>query len=204
MMRLDHLAVCAETLDAGGAYVQGLLGVPLAPGGEHAAMSTHNRLLSLGPETYLEVIAIDPGAPPVDHPRWFDLDNFSGAPRLTNWVVQVSDMGAAQAAFGPGIGAAMQLQRGDLRWSMAVPGDGKLPFDNKHPAVIEWQGAHPAPRLPDQQCRLHKLKISHPRATELGEKFQTLPDAPIVAFVQADTPGLVAEIATPTGIKVLK
>ena len=45
---LDHLVVAAAGLDAGAAWLEAHLGVPLAPGGKHAAMGTHNRLLKLG------------------------------------------------------------------------------------------------------------------------------------------------------------
>lgn len=60
---VDHLVVAAAGLDAGTAWLEAHLGVPLAPGGRHAAMGTHNRLLRLGPRLYLELIAIDPDAP---------------------------------------------------------------------------------------------------------------------------------------------
>ncbi|MGB8622709.1 MAG: VOC family protein, partial [Paracoccaceae bacterium] len=40
MARLDHLAVAAETLEAGVAAVEAALGVRLAEGGSHAAMGT--------------------------------------------------------------------------------------------------------------------------------------------------------------------
>ena len=60
-------------------------------GGKHAHMGTHNRLLSLG-DLYLEVIAPDPEAPRPAWPRWFDLDNFDGPPRLTNWICRSDDL----------------------------------------------------------------------------------------------------------------
>lgn len=59
---VDHLVVAAAGLDAGAAWLEAHLGAPLAPGGRHAAMGTHNRLLRLGPRLYLELIAIDPDA----------------------------------------------------------------------------------------------------------------------------------------------
>jgi catechol 2,3-dioxygenase-like lactoylglutathione lyase family enzyme len=59
---LDHLAIVAPDLDSGCAFVSRVLGVDLQPGGAHPRMGTHNRLLRLGPDTYLEVIAIDPSA----------------------------------------------------------------------------------------------------------------------------------------------
>ena len=64
MLVLDHIAVAAESLAEGAAHVEAALGVPLSDVGVHDLMGTHNRLLSLGPGLYLEVIAIDPEARP--------------------------------------------------------------------------------------------------------------------------------------------
>ena len=59
MLVLDHLAIGCRDLDAGSRFTEALLGVPMASGGQHARYGTHNRLLSLGPDLYLEVIAPD-------------------------------------------------------------------------------------------------------------------------------------------------
>jgi hypothetical protein len=195
----DHLAVSAETLAAGGAHVEALLGVALEPGGAHPAFGTHNRLLSLGPRAYLEVIAVDPDAPPPDRPRWFDLDRFSGPPRLTNWIVRVDDLAAAQAA-GAAPGAILDLERGRYRWRMAVPEDGVLPHDNLHPAVIEWRGPHPAEALPDRGCRLARLILRHPEP----ERLAGLPGADDGRVrIEAGPAGLSALIDTPRGARWL-
>ena len=106
-LALDHIAISAETLEAGADWVEMALGVPLAGGGKHPHMGTHNRLLSLG-DLYLEVIAIDPAAPMPAHPRWFDLDHFAGPPRLTNWICRTSDLDAALAAAPKGTGTATE------------------------------------------------------------------------------------------------
>lgn len=160
---LDHLAIAARTLEEGCAFVEALLGVPLEPGGQHPLMGTHNRLLSLGPEAYLEVIAIDPDAPKPPHARWFALDGFAGTPALRAWVVQVDDLATALIRAPQGTGPATDLARGDLRWRMAIPVDGQLPFKGLSPALISWIGAaHPAQRLPDRGVRLQSLTLSHP------------------------------------------
>ena len=82
-LEFDHLAVCGETLAEATAHVEDVLGTSLEPGGVHVEMGTHNRLLSLGPGMYLEAIAVNPEAAHPGRPRWFDLDRFRGAPRLT-------------------------------------------------------------------------------------------------------------------------
>lgn len=201
-MRLDHLAVAAETLDEGRAMVEAALGLPLQPGGRHAHFGTHNLLMGLEGGLYLEVIAVDPEAPAPGCPRWFDLDRFNGAPRLSNWICAVDDLEAAMARHRQA-GAAVDLARGDLRWRMAVPGDGVLPFDNRFPALIEWQaGGHPSARLAASGARLERLVLTHPEAGALRAELSDLSD-PRVVF-EPGAPGLRAEIATPRGARVLE
>lgn len=198
MMRLDHLAISAATLAAGVDFAENVLGVTFSAGGEHPAMGTHNRLLGLG-DLYLEVIAVNPAAPPPPQPRWFDLDQFSGAPRLTNWIVACDDLDAALVAAPPGAGHPMALSRGDLHWRMAVPADGRLPFGNFFPALIEWQGqAHPAARLPDSGVRLRRLEITHPQADALRDALPGLTD-PRLGLMPGPVPLRRAIFATPSG-----
>ncbi len=199
MLVLDHLAIAAETLDEGVEAVQSALGVALAGGGEHPLMGTHNRLLGLG-DVYLEVIAINPDAPAPEHPRWFDLDHFTGAPRLTNWICRSDDLEAAITASPAGVGVPVALSRGDLRWRMAVPKDGKLPFSNAFPALIQWQGPlHPAKLLPDSGCRLVEFIITHPESDALKSALsgQFLDDR--VTIVQGEIATLHAILKTPKG-----
>lgn len=202
MLALDHIAISAETLDAGAAWVEMALGVPLAGGGKHPLMGTHNRLLSLG-DLYLEVIATDPDAPKPGHPRWFDLDHFRGAPRLTNWICRTPDLDAALAAAPPGTGTATDLARGDYRWRFAVPASGKLPFDDRFPALIQWQGdLHPAKSLRDHGIRLTGLQITHPQAPALRDALKGLTD-PRVTVQLGPYHSLRATFDTPQGPRVL-
>ena len=60
---IDHLTITAPSLERGAAFVAEALGVALQPGGEHPRMGTHNQLLRLGDDCYLEVIAANPVAP---------------------------------------------------------------------------------------------------------------------------------------------
>lgn len=203
MMRLDHLAIACTDLAAGTAWVEAALGVPLQAGGKHPLMGTHNRLLGLG-DLYLEVIAIDPDAPAPAHPRWFDLDRFTGPPRLSNWIVACDDLDAAMEAAPAGIGAALALARGDYRWRMAVPPDGILPFDNAFPALIEWQGAaHPALALTDSGIRLARLTVTHPDGDRLATALAGRLDDARVTIRRGPAVALTAEFATPQGLRRL-
>jgi hypothetical protein len=203
MITFDHIAVAGETLAAATAHVEDALGVPMQPGGEHAVFHTHNTLLGLADDFYLEAIAANPAAPEPDRPRWFDLDRFSGAPRLTNWICRCDDLDATLAALPEGFGTPVDLERGDLRWRMAVPDSGVLPFDNCAPALIQWMGdAHPAPRLTQQGCRLTEFEVRHPDATVLGALLAPLLLDARITF-QVGAPQLRAQVTTAQGPAVL-
>lgn len=146
------------------------LGVPLAPGGQHAAFGTHNRLLSLGPDTYLEVIAIDPDARDPGRVRWFGLDDYNDVPRLARWIARSDDLTRDLAHLGADrFGDSLSLVRGEYRWRMAVRPDGRQAFDFMAPALMQWDGPHPAPGLPDHGLRLTALTVSHPADGDLGQ-----------------------------------
>ena len=202
--RLDHLVVTAPTLAEGTAYVQAQLGVALQPGGRHARMGTHNCLLKLGPTTYLEVIAVDPGAAAPELPRWFGLDRRE-APRLATWVARTGDIQAAAAGF-PGYGRIEPMDRGALRWAITLPEQGGMPFDGIGPSLIQWQAeTHPAAALPESVCTLIGLEGWHAQAGAVEELLQTIgfENEFSVAIHHGDSPGLAAHILTPAGMRTL-
>jgi hypothetical protein len=205
--RLDHLVVTAPSLAAGVAYVEAALGVTAQPGGRHPRMGTHNCLLKLGPAVYLEVLAVDPEAPPPARPRWFCLDSAAeAAPRLAAWVARTGDIRAA-AACSPAFGAAEPMERGPLRWEITLPEQGGLPFDGVAPTLIQWRTEpHPAALLADSGCALAGLEGRHARAAELAELLRAIgfQGAFRVALpAPGQGPGLTARIATPAGLRTL-
>jgi hypothetical protein len=202
-LSFDHIAISATSLEEGVFLVEDRLGLRLAGGGKHAHMGTHNRLMGMG-DLYLEVIAVDPEAPRPDWPRWFDLDCFSGPPRLTNWVVGADDLDTALALCPSGTGLPVQLARGDYRWRMAVPGDGKLPFNGMFPALIQWQGTlHPTGALPDTGLRLSRLVLAHPEAPALRRALSALIADPRIVIETGACAEMRAEFTTPHGPRSL-
>ena len=204
MLGFDHFAITATRLEDGVAEIEEALGLSLDPGGQHAQFGTHIQLLGLG-DLYMDVIAIDPAAPPPSSPRWFDMDRFEGPTRITNWIVQTPDMDTALTRLPDGVGVPVSLQRGDLRWQMAVPADGRLPQDGAFPAVIAWGGdAHPAQRLPDRGCRLRMLEVAHPQIGAVRAALSGIFDDPRVSFVEGPQKQFTAEIETPHGVRILR
>ena len=199
MIVFDHLAVSAATLEVGIDHVDRALGHRMGPGGEHAQMGTHNRLSGLGTGEYLEVIAIDPDAPPPGRPRWFDLDRRSGPPRIGNWIVRTDDLDALLRRY-PEAGTPITLARGAYRWRMAVPADGILPHDGCFPALIEWLS--PPPVFADEGLRLIALTLQHPEADALAGILSELLDDPRVS-VEPGPIRITAAIETPRGMRTL-
>jgi len=199
MLELDHLIIASTDLARDVPAIEAQLGVPLAPGGQHEAMGTHNRLLSLGPEIYLELIAINPTASAPDVPRWYALDDFSGAPRLTHWAARCPDLDAALRVSPLGTGKPWQLHRDALRWRMAVPETGQTPFDGAFPALLEWQSPHPAPKLEDLGFRLQRLVLETPDPDGLRKAISAVGKIPELVIERAELPGVHAELKGPAG-----
>lgn len=203
MIGFDHLAVSGETLAEAREHVENALGVRMQAGGEHDVFFTHNALLGLEDGLYLEAIAINPDAPRPDRSRWFDLDRFKGSPRLTNWICRTDDLAEELANCAVSLGEPVDLQRGDLRWRMAVPRSGVLPFDNCAPALIQWQTkVHPATVLSPSSASLRRMTVTHPKAGELADVLsQSLHDERIV--FEVGEIGYLAEFDTVHGSRVL-
>lgn len=179
---LDHLVVAAASLAQGVRWCEATLGVTPASGGVHALMGTHNRLLQLSspafPLAYLEIIAIDPAAPPPGRARWFGLDDpalqaalHDGGPRLVHAVARCAvgrldplrqRLQASDLDLDPGtpIAAERDSAAGRLKWRITVRDDGRLLAGGALPTLIEWDSVHPASALPDQGLRLLDLQLS--------------------------------------------
>ncbi|MDE2082123.1 MAG: VOC family protein [Burkholderiales bacterium] len=174
---LDHLVVAAVSLEQGVAWCEATLGVTPVPGGRHALMGTHNRLLKLAgaayPDAYLEIIAIDPAAAAPARPRWFGLDDpalqarLAAAPRLIHAVARSTmlDMhrwGLITVGCRPGdpVSASRETPHGRLAWQILVRDDGGLDCGGALPSLIQWQGEHPAQRLPASGVALRSLVLS--------------------------------------------
>jgi len=159
---LDHFVVAARSLEEGAAWLESRLGAAPVAGGKHPAMGTHNRLLSLGPGSYVEVIAVDPDAPPPQRPRWFELDTpgmrgrIARSPELIHWAERVDDLEGALAGYPVPVDI-IAFERGAYRWRMALTRDGSLPAGGSFPTLIQWEGAHPASVLPDAGVRLERF-----------------------------------------------
>jgi len=204
---VDHLVFIAPDLDAGIAAVEALTGVRAAYGGSHPGLGTRNALLSLGPSSYLEIIAPDPTQPGFVGKRPFRIDDTPGA-RLVTWAAKSDNVAALAALDLPGganlgTAAAGSRRRPDgvsLSWRFTDPGTevagGVVPF------FIDWGDTpHPATSTP-AGVTLKALRFEHPDPTGVLAIFDALG---ITASIETGPePALVAELDTPKGRVLLR
>jgi Glyoxalase-like domain len=204
MIWLDHLVVAATDLATGVAWLEAKLGLPCTGGGQHIAMGTHNRLISLG-DVYLEVIAIDGSLPAPQRARWFELDQpamqqkLAAGPQLIHWVARCRQIEHLNKA------PIIEMQRGNYHWRITVHEDGALPGGGVVPTLIEWgAGGHPLAVLPDSGARLRRLSLEHGNFTLFEKVMARLPfDDERIIIEKGDDVSIQAEIETVNGIVVL-
>ena len=207
---LDHLVFGGATLAQAIEYVADLTGVAPRPGGRHVAMGTHNALVRLGARVYLELIAVDPSLPRPARPRWFDLDDdamqaaLGERPRLIHWVARTDDIGRAAANAKVDPGPVHPMSRGDYRWRITIPDDGRRPGGGVLPTLIQWDVAkHPADALPDDGASLVELAASHPAPETVRGALAALGLRDALRVTWGVAPRLAAMLRTPRGLVTL-
>lgn len=200
MAEIDHLVIGAATLDAGAAYLERHLGARPVAGGAHPGIGTHNMLLGLGPEQYIEIIAPDPAQAPPAHPRPFDLDDpalklsLEAEPHLIAYVAATPAIDAVVGRLGAShAGEIRAMRRGDLAWRMAFPPQ-RQDMGNLIPPLIQWDGPRAAGRIPDSGWRLMALEAQHPDMDALRAALAARGLAETLTLRQSPAPRLVAQL----------
>lgn len=202
MTDVDHLLYAAPTLEQGMDAIEARLGVRPVPGGRHPHFGTHNALLSLGPSTYLEVIATDPGLTQPARGVLFGLDRIPEA-RMITWVLRresIEDAVAAAAAAGLELGAISSGSRTKpdgtvVAWRVTDP--YPMPLGGAVPFLISWGDTpHPAEAAPAGGA-LAGLSIEHPEPARLRSALRAL--GADVEVCRGQRVRLVARVSTARG-----
>lgn len=202
LMRVDHLVYATPDLNRGVEEIEKLLGVRATPGGQHPGRGTRNALITMGPATYLEIIAPDPEQPPPKTPRPFGIDGLKES-RLVAWAAKGDDLDRLRdeaARQGTRLGEVISgsRRRTDgvlLSWRYTDPqtvlADGLVPF------FIDWgQSPHPA-HTAAKGASLIALRAEHPDAQRVQRLLLELGvDLPVQSGAK---PALVATIDGPRG-----
>jgi hypothetical protein len=200
---IDHLVFGAPRLEEGMDHIERLLGVRPIKGGRHPNWGTHNALLSLGPSTYLEVVAPDPETPTPTLGRLFGVDVLK-APRLVTWALRSEDLlemvvaaAAAEVELGPVSSGSREKPDGTvLKWRLTDP--YAFPMEGAVPFLISWGDTpHPASTAP-RAGTVEGFRISHPEEERVTKSLSALGMEMSVA--RSDRVHLAAALRTPSGL----
>ena len=199
---VDHLVYATPDLALGVSEIEALTGMHASPGGQHLAWGTHNCLLALGPESYLEIIAPDPSQPKRPGVRPFGIDSL-GCARLVTWAARgagLQHFTHVAARRGVNLGEVFSGSRvlsdgAILAWQMTSPFSllegGLIPF------FIDWgDSPHPVASA-SAGLSLVELHAEHPSPQILAHTFEVLGVS--IPIRQAPTASLVATIVGPKG-----
>jgi hypothetical protein len=205
--QLDHLVYAVPDLENGIDHLEVRLGVRATAGGRHIGEGSRNALIGLGRDSYLEIIAPDPGQPLPQRPLWLGLEGLL-RPRLTAWAIKASDLdaeaGKARAAgvrLGPLAEGSRKLSDGrSLSWRFTDPhtqvAEGLVPF------LIDWAASpHPSAAAPGGVTLL-ALRAEHPNPAGVRALVRALGlNLPVT---KGPTAALVAGLQTPKGFVELR
>ena len=201
MHTLDHLLWEELTLEAGETRFAEATGIKPAFGGKHPHLGTHNSLLSLGYEVYLEIISLDP-----DHPRTAEIfrsvpPDFT--PKLVAFGVKATDLDRVERLVAKS--GLEVVQRRDVSrqspgevwtWEMLVAGGhafgSYLPFFTRSNNALHTSETSP------KGCELLEFTVGHPDYETLSRLYKEMEiDAPVI---QSERPHLRAILQTPKGL----
>ena len=166
MFKIDHIVFAASSLEKGTSFIENYLQTKLSDIGHHEFMGTHNRVLKIGKNTYLEVIAIDPKAASPRYIRWFGLDDFKlqeklkQKPQLIGYVIETYNKNIFKHYL-----PFFKAQRGDYKWNFAIPKSlnnelySGIVDSGMMPSIINWDSQSPIHKMKDSRFELESLEI---------------------------------------------
>jgi len=206
--QIDHVIWAVPDLDQGVELFREMSGVTPTTGGVHPGRGTRNSLVSAGENTYLEIIAPDPGQMPLD-PEETPVQAFAyqistmKAPEVDMFAFSAPDLEAvAELArdlglevVGPSPGQRMTPDGDLIRWSHVdfIGHD----FGQFLPFALNWMDSpHPSTTSP-KGALIEGITVHHPRATELQNLYEGLGIPAKV--VEAEKPRIVVHMRSDLG-----
>ena len=211
MSALDHITVIAPTLDEGVAHVRDCLNLDIPFGTRHTYMGTHNHRLQLGNRVYLEIVALDPDGITPWRSRWFGLDDqrkvrsdWEDGRRLRGWVASTTDLNAVLSTRMDIFGEEVSLPMDRPEFGFSIPKDGTLPLDGAAPSWIDHRDEPTSmDDIPDLGARLNTFSLAHPDLTAIQKLYRELRIDNALSITAGPEVRYIAEIETPTGLRVL-
>ena len=166
MHKLDHIVYGARSLEEGTNFIEKKLDIKLSEVGYHDFMGTHNRVVKVDKDVYLEVIAIDPSSKSPNENRWFNLDNpilqkkLEYSPQMIGYVIETKDKEILKHFYTP-----IEASRGNYKWNFAMPSLESNLFNKELiengiiPSLINWKSNKPVYEMKNNQLSLNKIEI---------------------------------------------
>jgi hypothetical protein len=179
--QVDHVIVAIRDLQTGMDRFEELTGVRPTLGGDHPGRGTRNALVALGPEVYLELLALQEGVEQIE-----DAPGLEGLTELSPWGWAASTTrlestvdllrNAGYGAADPVAGSRVTPDDGLLSWRTASLEEPEI---RGGPFFIEWgaDSPHPSTTSPPG-CELAALKVLTPDA-ELLRSLTDLLNLPV-------------------------
>jgi hypothetical protein len=212
MHEIDHILWEESNLQEGQQRFARATGVTPVFGGKHPGRGSHNSLLALGGNKYLEIIAPDPeqaAAANLTAANFLTAANLNQeklatfTPRLLTFAVRAYDLTHAQKLMKEAGLEASDLRDGSrqlpsggmLKWQSMSAGGHE--FGRLIPFFIQWgDTTHPSETSP-KGSELLEFSVGHPDSERLRGFYQTLQIN--VPVFQSDYPELRAVLSTPKG-----
>ena len=166
MHKLDHIVFGALTLEEGTELVESLLQAKLSDIGYHRDMGTHNRVIRISGNVYLEVVSIDPQNSNLKNRKWFNLDNsnlqtkLKKTPQIIGYVIENNDLNILKY-FDP----FFEASRDNYKWKFAMPTYKNNNIDCEIinlgiiPSLISWKSIKPIHKMKKNQFELMSFEI---------------------------------------------
>ena len=167
MHKLDHIVFGALTLDEGTELVESTLQAKLSDIGYHRDMGTHNRVIRISENVYLEVVSLDPQNRILKKRKWFNLDNsyllnkLKKTPQIIGYVIENKDPNIFKY-YDP----FFEASRDNYKWQFAMPTYKNSIIDSEIinmgiiPSLISWKSKKPIYKMKKNQFELISLEIA--------------------------------------------
>lgn len=205
--KIDHLVYCVRDLKEAIAQFENEFGISPAIGGRHIHKGTHNAIVNLGNNSYLEILAIDHSNESVKGDRWMGIDLLEES-KMTRWALKSIDLKSDVKAIqkiNPDLCEISQGQRitpdgKTLKWSMSLP--LSKPEVEIIPFFVDWSQSdvYPTDNL-SQTCELINVEFSHPKPKEIIDCYEELDFG--LDVLENDVVNFKASFIGPKGVFVL-
>ena len=166
MHKLDHIVFGASSLEEGTNFIERKLGIKLSDIGYHDFMGTHNRVIKIDKDIYLEVIAINPASQAPNINRWFNLDSsklqkqLKKSPHVIGYVIETNDKEITKHYSTP-----IKASRESYKWEFSMPNiesklfEEDLIINGIIPSLITWESPKPILQMKDNQLSLNGFQV---------------------------------------------